>query len=143
MYGFRWIDTSNPLFWRAELPATYSVEEFSAEFDRATQVFRQLPADYRFVYLADMSAVGTSDPRNRARVAQFLREVGVPVKRHMIAWGIVVSSSLLQGAVTAVMWLSSFPVPTRVFTDRRECEDWLAQQLALDQLSREKSTPKP
>lgn len=140
VYGFRWIDTTNPQHWRCEVPPEYTVEEFSAEFDRATEALRQLPDDFRFVYLADMSAVPRSDPRNRARVARFLSESNDAIKRHMIAWGIVVGNSLLQGAVTAVSWLGSFPVPTRVFTDRRACADWLDQQLALEQLAQEASS---
>jgi hypothetical protein len=58
------------------------------------------------------------------------------VRRHIVAWGIVVSGAILQGAVTAVKWLQGFPVPTSVFRERQECDDWLAQQLVLDEMAR-------
>jgi len=132
-YGFRWIDTSDAQRWKCELPATYSVEDFTAEFDRATEVFNMLPANARFVYVADFTRVVHSDPRNRARVARFLRECGGPIKRHMIAWGIVTPHALLRGAITAVTWLGTFPVTTRVFAERDDCDAWLEQQLAMEQ----------
>lgn len=138
-YGFRWIDTSDPLRWCCVLPAQYSVEEFSAEFDLAHSVISGLPDQYRFVYLADFSLVQASDPRNRARVARFLSECAGPVKRNMIAWGIVAPKALMRGAITAVGWLGTFPIPTRVFAEDRECRDWLDQQLARDQLLHEDS----
>jgi hypothetical protein len=69
-------------------------------------------------------------------VAEFLQTSGEQVRRHVVAWGIVVSGAVLQGAVTAVKWLSGFPVPTSVFRERRECEEWLAQELVLDEMAK-------
>jgi hypothetical protein len=137
---FRWIDTRNPLFWRCVLPPHYSVEEFAREFDLATEVIRTLPPGRRFVYFVDMSEVTHSDPRNRNRVARFLVDCEAPLRLHMIAWGMVIPNSVMRGAITAISWLGKFPVPLQVFDDARECEHWLDQQLALDQLSREGKT---
>jgi hypothetical protein len=135
-HPMRFIDTSRPNWWVGEFPERYSVEEFAHELDLATQNIRALPEDYRMVYLADFSATVASDSRNRARVAQFLTECAQPVRKHIAAWGIVVSGSVLQGAVTAVKWLGGFPCPTSVFRERRECHDWLEQQLVLDEMAR-------
>ena len=130
----RWISTTNPQFWRCVLPARYTLDEFHREFDRATAIIHALPPGHRFVYLVDMSQVQQSDPRNRQRVAQFLKDCDAALRRHMIAWGFVAKNQLTQGVLTAISWLGSFPVPTRVFTSVSECEHWLEQQLALDQL---------
>ncbi len=134
--AFQWIDASRPHWWVGEFPARYTVEEFARELDEASAQLRRMPPDYRLVYLADFSATVASDSRNRAKVAEFLQESGDRVRKHVAAWGIVVSGAVLQGAVTAVKWLSGFPVPTSVFRERRECEDWLAQQLVLDEMAR-------
>lgn len=130
--ALRWVDTSDSRWWKCVVPAVYTVEEFAAEFDRATELFQRLPYGVRFVYTADFTNVTSSDPRNRARVVRFLRECQVPIKNHMIAWGIVTPRPLLRGAITAVTWLGQFPVPTRVFAARQECDTWLAQQLAAE-----------
>jgi hypothetical protein len=132
----QWIDPSRPHWWVAEFPERYSVEQFASELDAAAAHLRDLPADHRIVYLADFSATVHSDSRNRAKVAEFLQRSNADVRQHVVAWGIVVSGAVLQGAVTAVKWLTGFPVPTSVFTSRRECEDWLAQQLVLDEMAR-------
>ncbi len=134
-FNFEWIDTRDPYWWKCEIPPVYTVDEFTAEFDRASHVFLHGLSNERFVYSADFSSVEASDPRNRARVALFLRECAEPIKRHIIAWGIVAPRPLMRGAITAVTWLGQFPVTTRVFAERTECDDWLAQQLAIEQLN--------
>jgi hypothetical protein len=115
----------------------YSVEDYAAELDAVAFHLGALAPDARIVYLADFTATLSSDSRNRAKTAQFLQSSAQLVRKHVVAWGIVVSGAVLQGAVTAVKWLQGFPVPTSVFRERRECEDWLAQQLVLDEMARE------
>jgi hypothetical protein len=132
-----WMDTSRPTFWVADFPAHYSTEEYAQELDASGALLAALPPEHRLVYLSDFTATQSSDVRNRAKTAQFLQQHGVHVRKHIVAWGIVVSGAVLQGAVTAVKWLQGFPVPTSVFRDRRECEDWLSQQLVLDEMARE------
>jgi hypothetical protein len=133
----QWMDTSRPNFWVAEFPTHYSTEQYAAELDASAALLASLPSEQRLVYLSDFTATQSSDVRNRAKTAQWLQQNAQPVRKHIVAWGIVVSGAVLQGAVTAVKWLSGFPVPTSVFRERRECEDWLSQQLVLDEMARE------
>jgi hypothetical protein len=132
-----WMDTAKPNWWVAEFPTQYTPEQYGEELDAAAVLLAGLPAEQRIVYLADFTATQSSDVRNRAKTAQWLQQHAQPVRKHIVAWGIVVSGAVLQGAVTAVKWLQGFPVPTSVFRDRRECEDWLSQQLVLDEMARE------
>lgn len=134
----RWLDTSNPRLWVCELPESYGHDDFVRELDAAVEALRALRAGRRVVALLDLSQVKSSDPRRRQRASQFLSEHAGLIAERTVAWGFLIPNPVVRGAITAIRWVGSFPVPIKMFAERFECEQWLEQQLALDDLAREK-----
>jgi hypothetical protein len=118
-----WIDCARPEMWVVVLPREYTVEEFASEFDVLTARLHALR--HPTTVLIDVTHLGRSDPRNRARAAEFFRAEADELRRRVRAWGFVSPSPVLRGAITAIGWLGAFPIPTQTFADRAHCERWL------------------
>jgi hypothetical protein len=131
MSALRWIDTSRSHKWICDLPAHYSGDELIEEFSRAMDALRQLPLGQRLVVLTDLSKAVHSDSRRRQRIAQFMADNRVLIGRRVVAWGFV-AGGIMRGALTALSWIHAFPVPMRVFGNRRDCDAWLDMRLAAE-----------
>ena len=126
--------------WVCSLPARYDYAEFARELANAAAKLQALPLHTRVAALLDLSAVHSSDPRRRQAAGQFLQDNRTSIVEHTVAWGFVIPNPLLRGAVTAIGWIGSFPVPIRMFAERYECGHWLDQQLAIEELGRVQRT---
>jgi hypothetical protein len=132
----RWIDTTHANKWIVVLPGSFTFEEFSEEFNAGIEDLRKRPAGYRVVVLTDMEQMNHSEARRRQRAAQFIKENREVFRQHIIAWGFVSTKGVIRGALTAIAWLRAFPVPMNVFSTRRECHEWLDEQLVVERAGR-------
>jgi hypothetical protein len=140
---FLWADVSNPESWSCQLPPDFSVEDFSREMENLAEALLQLPAGRRVTVLIDLTLVANSDPRRRAAAVRFFNARASTLRTYVAAWGFVSVSPVIRGSITAISWLASFPVPVRVFADAYGCNAWLAQVLALEQMSRSTNSVPP
>jgi len=129
-----WVDRSNPPVWVWTFPAQYDFDEFSREVEDAFASLATLSASDRLGVIIDLSLVQSSEPRRRQLAGQFLQQHRERVVAHTVAWGFVIPNPIIRGAVTAIGWVGSFPVPMKMFSEFYECRHWVDQQLALDDL---------
>lgn len=88
-----------------------------------------LDRDVPYVALFDARRVGTADARCRKAYAEFLGANAQDLRRLCKGAAFVVTSSLIQGTITAVSWLTPLPFPHRTFTRRAEARAWLRERL--------------
>jgi hypothetical protein len=79
--------------------------------------------------LFDVRTAGMVDARSRKAYADFLNAHATDMKVFCKGAAFVLTSSLLQGAITAVLWLAPLPFPYRTFTDLDEARTWLRSSL--------------
>lgn len=82
-----------------------------------------------YVLLFDAREAGMADARNRKAYADFLNANADDLKLLCKGGAFVVTSSLIQGAMTAVLWLAPLPFPHKVFTSLGEASTWLRSLL--------------
>lgn len=82
-----------------------------------------------YVLLFDAREAGMADARNRKAYADFIITYTEDMKLLCKGGAFVVTSSLIQGAMTAVLWLAPLPFPHKVFTDMKEATTWLRSRL--------------
>lgn len=94
--------------------------EYKALLDRG------LP--YGIVY--DASKIGKVDAVFRKRYAEFTKVNEADFNRLCIGCGFVITSAVVRGALTAVLWVTgSLPFPHKIFATREEAEAWTREQL--------------
>ncbi len=106
---------------------------FVVEGDPTFQQVQKHLLDYRaildrgrpYVAVFDVRSAGMVDARSRKAYADFLNANADDLKLFCRGAAFVVTSSLLQGAITAVLWLAPLPFPHKTFTDLGQARDWL------------------
>lgn len=84
---------------------------------------------YGLVY--DASKIGKVDAVFRKRYAEFMKKNEADFQRLCAGVGFVITSAIVRGALTAVLWVTgSLPFPHKIFSTREEAEEWTRQQLA-------------
>jgi hypothetical protein len=86
---------------------------------------RNLP----FAVVYDATKVGKIDAYTRRRYAEFHQENNENFRRLCRGIGFVINSSLVRGALTAVLWMVDFPFPYKIFATRDEAAAWARRQL--------------
>lgn len=82
-----------------------------------------------FVLLMDARNAGMGDARTRKAYADFLNARSDDLRLLNKGTAFVVTSPLIQGAITAVLWLAPLPFPHKTFTDMGEALKWLRSRL--------------
>jgi hypothetical protein len=83
-----------------------------------------------FVVLADARAAEVPPPRERQRMADFIRETEALSRRCVAGMALVMRTPAGRGVLTAVLWLKTPPFPMRAFGTVQEAAAWCRQQLA-------------
>ncbi len=109
-------------------PPSYTYEELDAQFTSLVS-WSLKRRHQRFVVVVDLFAVTSSTPRNRARIARALAEVGAASP--FLALGYVVRSVVMRSALTAMHWLTRPAWPVHVFASRDDAVRW-AHGIAAD-----------
>jgi hypothetical protein len=83
---------------------------------------------YALVY--DASKVSTPDATMRKEYAEFLKTYETKLKEVCLGGAFVISSTVVRGAFTAVLWITGgLPFPHNTFSQRTEAINWARQRL--------------
>ncbi len=88
----------------------------------------QLRSGERYVLIFDLSHGAMPNAVQRQKLAAHVRDNEQHIRRSVRSIGVVLTSPLVRGIVTAIFWISPPPVPYRFFTTRAEAANW-AQSL--------------
>jgi hypothetical protein len=122
--------------------ATPAVHDERAALDETYRLLGHvLEHQQRFVGFLDLRGA-TSSPTRRRRLLEWCRQHQAAIDQYMVAMAVIVRTSLERGFVTAGLWLSEPPVPTRVFDNPGEAEAWLWVEYSRDE-KRESSAGMP
>ncbi|MEZ4340515.1 MAG: hypothetical protein R3B82_28170 [Sandaracinaceae bacterium] len=127
-----WLDSSRDPLHVMRFPAQYAYEELDRELTAMREYFVARERQDRQLWitlLVDLSAVETSEARNRKRIADTMTRLVPIMQRCCAGQAYVVSRPIIRAALTATMWLRSPPWPVRVFASRADADPWLAECL--------------
>ena len=126
MNSFRFDTTAFPLV-NLEMVGDISPQQLDAHFIEYRGLLdRNKP--YGLVY--DASKIGKVDAVFRKRYAEFMKKNEADFQRLCMGVGFVITSAIVRGALTAVLWVTgSLPFPHKIFSTREEAEEWTRQQL--------------
>jgi hypothetical protein len=102
-------------------PSTLSDEDID-------QVIAELEAHLAggipYVLLFDLTGTGTPTALQRQKLTRHVRENTTRIRRWVRGVGVILTSPVARGVVTALFWVSPLPVPHRIFSARAAATDW-------------------
>lgn len=140
MSGFDWDESQWPLV-RVKMHAQISEEDYRRLHDRFRELLqrRQLCA-----LISDSRLAPPSTPLQRKQTADMLTELNPLAQRYMVATGVVLSSAVQRGILTAILWVRPMSHPLEVFSTPQDAERWALEQLrARGVLRRESAGSRP
>lgn len=90
---------------------------------------RALAMKKRHVTLHDLRGT-RPDAARRQRFVAWFRSREADVRELLVAYAVLLDSSLHRHMLTAILWAASPPCPTRAFTKREDAEAWLLEMYA-------------
>jgi hypothetical protein len=91
-------------------------------------VLAELEAELRrgspYVLLFDLTDSLVPSATQRQKLAAHMRDNKARIRLSVLGVGVVQSSALVRGVVTAIFWIAPPEVPHRVFSLRSEAVDW-------------------
>lgn len=84
----------------------------------------------RYALVFDASRADVPTALQRRRLAEWTASHRKDLARLCVGTAFVITSPLIQGAFTAVLWLQPLPYPHQVVATRKEGEAWCRKQLA-------------
>jgi hypothetical protein len=88
----------------------------------------QLRSGAPYVLLFDLSRASLPSATQRQKLAGHIRKNESSIRRWVRGLGVILTSPLARGVVTAIFWVSPPPVAHRFFATRAEATPW-AQSL--------------
>lgn len=117
--------TQAPLF-----TFTSNGETTIAQVNKHLQEYRSILDRGRpYVVLFDVRTAGMIDAKSRKLYADFLNQNAVDLRLLCKGGAFVLTSSLMQGAMTAILWLAPLPFPHKTFTEMAEARAWLQSRI--------------
>lgn len=90
---------------------------------------RLLSRRQRFVQIIDASHAPVISARQRKRFSEWIEESKLESKRYCLGLAAVVPNPIVRGAMQAVLWLVTPPMPVKMFARIEECaaqcQEWL------------------
>jgi hypothetical protein len=83
-----------------------------------------------YALLADALEAGVPSPPQRRMQAEFLRVEQHRLARLCVGTAFIISSGVIRGALTAILWMQALPMPFTVLSTRAAGELWCRQRLA-------------
>ncbi len=102
------------------------IEELLAELET------QVRCGVRYVLIFDLTHAAIPNALQRQKLAAHVRDNEQDIRRSVRSVGVVLTSPLVRGIVTAIFWVSPPPMPYRFFATRAEAASW-AQVLVDEQ----------
>jgi len=114
------------------LVVTFEGSVDDQEFDRyLAQLDALWQRKTRSVIVLDATKATRSTPTQRRKQADWLKENELLLRAYSAGTAFVISSPLIRGGLTAILWLQSLPTPHVVVGTLREAEHWARAQLQL------------
>lgn len=83
----------------------------------------------RYAAVFDATRAAVPPPRQRHLQAKFMDRHRATLARLCVGGGFAISSSLVRGAMTAILWLAPMPFEHVVVSTRGEAERWALERL--------------
>src|SRR5688572_22832207 len=112
-----WLDTTRHPLDAMRFPMKYTHAELRQEFDALDAHYLRLAEQQpsaRVALIVDISAVSSSDARNRQRIGESFVRLAPMLERQTVGQAFVVRHPLARGALQAVFWFRRPPWPTTV-----------------------------
>ena len=107
-----------------------------ADWDQLMKGMTELVVGAPFGLINDTRGGQMPDALQRRSVAAMYTNHESSVRRHFLASGIVGSSSLINGVLTAINWLKPPPHPVKVFRAEEEAEAWVLAHFSPEMRAR-------
>ena len=118
--------TQSPLL-RVTLYSEVTDADFQVYLEDSDRVVRD-GKPYALVY--DATRGHGLSVLQRRRQSQWIRDNDASLRRLCLGGSFAITSTLVRGALTAVLWVAPFPFPHIVVGSVAEAEDWLRDRLA-------------
>lgn len=112
--------------------ASYTQADWNQLMKRMTEVIQMGP----FGLINDTRQSAMPDALQRRSIAQMYTEYNADVRKNFLASGIVGSSSLVSGVLTALNWLKPPPHPVKVFLATAAAEEWVLSRFSSEMCER-------
>jgi hypothetical protein len=112
--------------------AIYTQSDWNQLMKRMIEVIQMGP----FGLVNDARESSMPDALQRRAIAQMYTEYDANVRKNFLASGIVGSSSLVNGVLTALNWLKPPPHPVKVFLSTAAAEEWVLSRFSTEMCER-------
>lgn len=112
--------------------ANYTQADWNQLMTRMVELIESGP----FGLINDTRGGAMPDPLQRRSIAKMYTEHEAKVRRNFLASGIVGSSSLVNGVLTALNWLKPPPHAVKVFRSINEAETWVLSHFSTEMCAR-------
>lgn len=82
------------------------------------------------VIIFDATNATGSSAKQRQKQAAWMKQYEAPSRLHSAGYAFVIPSTIVRGALTAILWLSPMPAPYVVVATLAEAEAWSLKVLA-------------
>lgn len=102
----------------------------AADGERHLREYRQLlDRNQKFAVICDARETTAAEAKLRKDYAEFLKVNRDDLNRLCKGTAFVISSPLIRGALTAIMWMATMPYPYDIFGSIEEADVWAKAQL--------------
>jgi hypothetical protein len=113
----------------------YGTEVDEQEFEELLRLLdenikRSLAARHKTCVIYDSTSGYQASPRIRKRQAEWMKQQSMATRVSCAGIAFVITSAMVRGVLTAVLWLSELPTPYTVVGSMHEAERWCEKQLA-------------
>lgn len=77
-----------------------------------------------YVLIFDLTRAGLPNALQRQRLSSHVRDHSEAIRRSVRGIGVLLTSPVVRGMVTAIFWVAPPPVPHRLFSARAEAIAW-------------------
>ncbi|HJL17482.1 MAG TPA: hypothetical protein RMH99_17565 [Sandaracinaceae bacterium LLY-WYZ-13_1] len=120
------IDTSRFPVVDVTFHGQVSDEQFADYLERMTEVATRREKN---VVIIDASRAGATPPTQRKMQADWLKKHEATLERHSLGTAFIITSRMIRGILTAILWLSPMPGDHAVVSTYVEAEDWAFERL--------------
>ena len=106
-------------------------EEFDAYLVKLKQnLDRAVREKMKTVLIFDATHAGNSSAKQRQKQAAWMKQHEAPSRLHSAGYAFVIPSTIIRGALTAILWLSPMPAPYVVVATLAEAQSWCLKMLS-------------
>ena len=122
------VDSSDMPIVRITFDGAVSDDEFRAYLDAYDAIVDE---GKPYVAVFDARTAAAPPARQRRMMAKWLNDRGPAVRRVCHGGAFAITSRVIRGALTAILWLAPLPFEHTVVGTIEEAEDWVARRLRM------------